>query len=274
MKEKFIFREMLREIKELADQKGNVLTEEEVRSFFADAGLEEEQLKLVFDYLDGQNIQILGYTEKQENPEEEAKEWSEEESEYLSFYEEELQNIREISEEEKIQLFCDAAQGDALAKGRLIEVYLPTVARIAREYEKKELPLGDLIQEGNVGLMMAVDDLHGITRILDADTFLERQIREAMKEAMELQRDSRHAGDEIAGRVNHLNEAIQNLEEDLERKISIEELSAYLEMPTEEIQDILRMAGDEIELESPHHHGHSHGHSHEESHSCRHQETE
>ena len=58
-------------------------------------------------------------------------------------------------------------------------------------------------------------------------------------------------------RVNYLNEAIKNLEEDLEHKVSIEELSAYLEMSEEEIQDILRMAGDEIEIEDPHHH-HTH----------------
>ena len=56
-------------------------------------------------------------------------------------------------------------------------------------------------------------------------------------------------GEGIVSRVNHLNEAVQNLEQDLEHKVSAEELSAYLEMPLEEIRDILRISGDQIELE-------------------------
>lgn len=260
MKEKFIFREMLREIKEIADQKGNVLTEEEVRNFFEDAGLEEEQIKLIFRYLVDQNIRILGYEEQEDTNgnEEEQQVWQEEETEYLSFYEEELEKIQEASEEEKRRFLQDAIQGDALAKGRLVELYLPTVAEIAREYQKKELPIGDLIQEGNIGLMIAVESLSETTQMSEADVFFKDQIRKAIEEAMEQQRDIRHAGEEIVGRVNHLNEAIQNLEEDLEHKVSIEELSAYLEMPIEEIEDILRMAGDEIEMEDEDHHRHLH----------------
>lgn len=263
MKEKFVFREMLKEIKELADQKGNVLTEEEVRNFFQDSHFNDEQMKMIFEYLAGQNIQVLGYEEQHENLEEDLAEWAGQESEYLSFYEEELQNIQIASQEEKIEVIQSVMRGDAMAKVRLIEMYLPIVAKIAKEYEKKELPLGDLIQEGNIGLMMAVDGLSGTARILEADMFLQSQIRGAIEEAIEMQRDSRHAGEEIAERVNYLSEAIHNLEEELEHKVSVEELSAYLEIPTDEIEDILRMAGDEIEMEGNEHHQHHHGHHHE-----------
>ena len=55
-------------------------------------------------------------------------------------------------------------------------------------------------------------------------------------------------GDKVAQKVNHLCEAVHNLEEDLEQKVSVDELSAYLDMPMEEIKDILRMAGDEIDV--------------------------
>ena len=54
--------------------------------------------------------------------------------------------------------------------------------------------------------------------------------------------------EKIAERVNHLGEAVRNLSRDLGRKVSMEELSVYLEMPLEEICDILRMAGDGIEV--------------------------
>ena len=100
MKEKFIFREMLKEIREIADQKGNVLTEEEVRSFFEDACPQEEQMKLIFDYLTGQNIRILGYEEKEtEDPAQQEEGFvitAQEESEYLSIYEEELKTFKKL----------------------------------------------------------------------------------------------------------------------------------------------------------------------------------
>ena len=60
MQNKIIFREMLSEIKKLADQKGNRLTREEVRDFFAKAGLNQEQLELIYDYLAGQKIEVEG----------------------------------------------------------------------------------------------------------------------------------------------------------------------------------------------------------------------
>ena len=138
-------------------------------------------------------------------------------------------------------------------------MYLPTVAKIARKYEKKELPLADLIQEGNVGLMLAADALEKSMDMEKAECFLTEQIKKSIEEAIAQQRDTRRAAEEIAGRVNYLNEAIHNLEEDLEHKVSLEELSAYLEMPADEIEDILRMAGDEIEMET---HSHAHPHKH------------
>ena len=75
-------------------------------------------------------------------------------------------------------------------------------------------------------------------------------IRKAMEEAVEMSQDKKDLDDEIVGRVNHLNESILSLEEDLGHKVSMSELSAYLEMPLEEIKDVLRMAGDEMKDKS------------------------
>ena len=68
MQERYIFREMLSEIKELADQKGNVLTLDEVKDFFKNAHLTDEQLNMVCVYLIGEKIRVEGYEgpEKQE----------------------------------------------------------------------------------------------------------------------------------------------------------------------------------------------------------------
>ena len=68
-------------------------------------------------------------------------------------------------------------------------------------------------------------------------------------DAIHANEETKKSNEGIVSRVNHLNEAIHNLEEELEHKVSVDELSAYLEMPAAEIEDVLRMSGDQIEIE-------------------------
>lgn len=265
MRERIIFREMLSEIKALADERGSCLKVEEVQDFFRNAHLNEEQMKLVYEYLISQKIQVAGYApgdsnesgskepvcQAQKSPAEETKAggtW-EDRDEYVQMYLQDLESILPADEDEEHDLFVRAAQGDSLAKSRIVELHLRTVYEVAQTYRMGELPLGDLIQEGNVALMMAVDQL-SVMEDLDAyRSWIYRAVSEAMEEAVSEQQDMRQMDEEIAGRVTHLNEAVKNLERDLEHKVTLEELSAYLEMPVEEIKDILRMAGDEIEVQ-------------------------
>lgn len=249
MQERIIFREMLSEIKELADEKGNRLTVEEIRDFFSNAHLTEEQLAMIYEYLAGQKIQVAGYerADGKEQPEEqEAGNLTEDE--YTKMYLEELESIVPASDEEEEKLFLLAAAGDAAARSRLAELYLKLVCEIAHTYAYGGLSAGDLIQEGNVALMLALNDLEVMESLQAYREKLYRAVSEAMEEALTEQKDIKDLDEQIAERVNHLNESVQNLERDLEHKVSVAELSAYLEMPMEEIRDILRMAGDEIEI--------------------------
>lgn len=105
-----------------------------------------------------------------------------------------------------------------------------------------------MIQEGNVALVLALEELEFSGKLEDYQNFLYEKIREAMEDALSEGQDLKDMGDKVAQKVNHLSEAVHNLEEDLEHKVSVDELSAYLDMPVEEIRDILRMAGDEIDV--------------------------
>lgn len=249
MQERIIFREMLSEIKELADQKGGRMTLDEVKEFCASAHLEEAQLALVCEYLEEQKIQVEGFVSSKgprEMPEEEPEELTE--NLYMEMYQEELEEISEVTEEEEEKLFLLAAAGDAAARSRLAQLYLKMVCDMARTYRYGSLPVSDLIQEGNVALLLALNDLEVMDRLQDYREWLYRKVGEAMEDALREQNDLRDLDEQIAQRVNHLNESIHNLERDLEHKVSVAELSAYLEMPMEEIRDILRMAGDEIDI--------------------------
>ena len=250
MQERIIFREMLSEIKALADTKGNRLTVEEVQDFFSNAGLNEEQFSLVYAYLTEQKIEIEGYeaeSEKSAFQEQEADDLTEDA--YMQMYLEDLKGIPAVTEEEEEKLFMLAAAGDGASKNRLVEIYLRMVCDVAYTYSYGGVSPNDLIQEGNVALMLALNDLEIMEGLEAYREYVYGAIRKAMEETLTEQQDFRDMDEKIAERVNHLNESVKNLERDLERKVSIEELSAYLEMPIGEIRDILRMAGDKIEIE-------------------------
>lgn len=257
MQERYIFRELLSEIKELADQKGNRLTVEEVRDFFRNSHLTEDQLQMVYAYLEGEKIQVLGYQSSEKEAEEEKQDEGEieepyVESDYLEVYQEEIDGIKKVSSEEELRLFQMAAAGDSAAKNRLTEQYLRTVYDLSRTFAFGPIARGDLIQEGNVALMLALEELEFADKLEEYQSFLYEKISKAMESALNEVQDLQELNEKVAQRVNHLSEAIHNLETELEHKVSLEELSAYLDMPVEEMKAILNMAGDEIDVEGYH----------------------
>lgn len=262
MKQKIIFREMLSEVKALADSKGNQLTVQEIDDFFANTHLEKEQMELIYEYLKSQMIQVIGYDKenakasaiisgKENAPEETVDSVEDNKARWggIELYLEELEQIEKIDTKEELLLFQKAVSGDAVAKNRVIELYLPMVCELAGDFEGEDYLVEDLIQEGNIGLMMAVEKLEGSNSLAAFQAQLMNSVNQYMQDILKEQKDFREMGKGIAQKVNHLSEAIHNLEEELEHKVSVEELSAYLEMPMEEIKDILKMAGDELEVE-------------------------
>lgn len=281
MQEKIIFREMLSELKAYADTKNNVLSKEEIKEFFKNAHLTDEQYEFIYEYLGSQKIAVEGYQKAASVPDEapdrevleESSQASREEDDFLKMYLEDLaaSNIEEISEEEELALFNQAADGDAMAKSRLIEQNLKRVYDLVMEYSNTQLPKSDLIQEGNVGLILVMDALKRQKTLSGYREYMKKEIIQVLDDAEQEQKDFKHDDQQIVEQVNYLNEAIRNLEVDLERKVSLEELSAYIEMPAEEIKAILKMAGDEIEL-TDNGHQHQDGHHHHEG--CHHGQDE
>lgn len=263
MQNKIIFREMLSEIKILADKKGNCLTQKEVKDFFADAHLEEEQFKLIYEYLDSQKIKVEGFESENKGGGPKEKGETEytamdkvsegEEMPHISFLEmylNDVENVQPLSGQEEFELFEAAAAGDRKAARRLTEQGLKMVYELSMTYVGAQLPQEDLIQEGNMGLIFALEAIQKQESLEKYRACIFEAVRRAMEKAIEDSQDVIDMDEEIAGRVNHLNEAILNLEQDLGHKVSVEELSVYLEMPLEEIQDILRMAGDEMKMKA------------------------
>lgn len=260
MEQRIIFREMLSEIKELADKKENELTVQEINDFFSNTHLEQEQLELVYEYLKSQKIRVIGYEKKSEQAgalfgetEEETAEGQgiegQDRWEGMRIYLDELERIEKIEPREELLLFQRAVSGEQEARKRLAELYLPMVCELAGDYEGEEILVEDFIQEGNMGLLLTLEKMEAADSLAAFQAQLMNGVNQHMQKVLREQKDIQDMGKGIAKKVDHLSQAIHNLEEELEHRVSVEELSAYLEMPVEEIKNILKMAGDELKVE-------------------------
>lgn len=243
MDNKIIFREILSDIKKTADEAGNVITQGEIRRLLEDLPLEEEHFRLIYDYLAEQDIRVV---ESEEDAEELVRE---QEQKCLSMYLEELTELESDESEDDHELMRRVMEGEKEARERLIESYLPLICEMAGGYQGTDLPAEDLIQEGNLGLLTAMNSLQEFDSPAACRAHILNEINRAMEQAINSSQEKHRQDEGIVSRVNHLNEAVKNLERDLEHKVSATELSAYLEMPLEEIRDILRMSGDQIDIE-------------------------
>lgn len=266
MNDKIIFREMLTEIGELAQAKNNKLTVDEIKGYFKEISLSDKQMELVYSYLEANKIEIEGHKKndnmkmfevKEEAKEQEIVESDEAPSQqiqdsdanrYLEMYLEELDILPVVSEKDKIALLNQAISGDSLAKSKMIEIYLKEVVEIAKNYVGKGILISDLIQEGNIGLMLAMDKIADVREVGEVDEVLREGIVSAIENVIEENEFIHIAKKQIVSKVNFLNEGVNNLEEELGRTVSIEELAKYMEMSEEEVRDIIRVSDDEIKV--------------------------
>lgn len=227
----------------VAKGQGNQITIDEVKEYFSDIDLTEEQMELVFDYLLSQKVVVKGYIKMTEAVEEKVT-YTEEEEAYLEEYLNDLQAFKKAADGEKDMLFQSLLGGDASAKNRLTEIYLTEVIDIAKEMYHPEIFLGDMIQEGNVGLILGMDM---ISDVETANDTIVNQVKQCMQMLIEEQTEVASRDKKMVEKVTLLDESIKTLTEELGRKVSIDELAVYMGMTEDEIEDILRLMGEEAE---------------------------
>lgn len=227
MSGKLQFREKLKGILELGIEQNRVLSTEDVEKYFEEDCLSEEQMELVYDYLLSQKIAVNGYIKKGgtllgAEKEEGRTALSEADKDYLEEYREELKSMRPLN-----------------AKEERLQQYFPRVIEIAEELYTPEFFIGDLIQEGNVGLMTA------LAKGQASDGEIVEGIRQSMQMLMEEQRELKRRDEKMVQQVAALDESLKDLTEELGRKPTLEELALYMELTEDEISDILRLTGED-----------------------------
>ena len=254
MNEQELFIKKLSGIDTFATKKDGVLTETEIRQYFDGIALSPEQWEMVYTYLQTKRIHIAG---RKTNPQivlqpEDLGTASDEpmldEDEVFQMYLEDLKSIAPAADGEERHLFNLVQQGDANAVKRLSELYLYTVMAIAKEYAKGSLPIGDLIQEGNLGLLTGISMLAERPDGTSEGDYLVGSIREAIELYVLEQGDQSQVGKKAAEKADKMLEAVKKLEDELEHKVSKEELSAFMEIPVEEIDEVIRLSGKDLGL--------------------------
>ncbi len=167
---------------------------------------------------------------------------SSEEEEYLRDYEASLAGIPAETERERESLWVRYDSGDGTASARLTELYLPETVKIARELHREEYFIGDLIQEGNMCLIAALEQ--GRPENMPGHQWLTDVIRQGIGRWIAEQREQKYQDESLVEQVRKLEAAIRELSDDEQRDYSVAELSAFLDMDEEEIRSVLSLTGD------------------------------
>ena len=240
MNQEMEFAARLENIRKLAKEQGGLIQEKQVRDAFADMHFDEDQMKLVFDYLAGQKIGIG----EPLNPEDYL---SQEEISYLDSWLESLSGLNDLTDGEKEAVTLSAMAGEADAKRRLTEIYLPQVADIAKLYAGQGALLEDLIGEGNVALAMAVEMLQSVQNASEAEGLIGSMIMEAMENHIAENVQQKETGEKIADKVNRVADQARELAESLGRKVTLSELADETGMSLFDLKEAVDLSGDAIE---------------------------
>ena len=143
-----------------------------------------------------------------------------------------------LSEDEERDLGCKSASGDEDARRKLEEGNLRLVVSLAKHYTGRGITLMDLIQEGNVSLMLALDELKSAE---EAHGKIMEEVRAGMQMLIEEQTEVKRRDHTLLEKYTDLDDNIKKLKEETGRDVTIEEVSAFLDMPEEEINDILNL---------------------------------
>lgn len=164
---------------------------------------------------------------------------------YYHLYLEELKTIPPCTDEERRSLLDRLTIGELAARDRLIEGHLILALAVAKDYRDKGLPMSDLVQEANLALTMAVSGYAGGDFLAAA----KEQITAALEAALREQKAERELGEDMAARVNVLQEVSRVMAEELGREATVEELAARMQMTAEDIKKIMKLAVDALSVD-------------------------
>ncbi|WP_170311533.1 RNA polymerase sigma factor RpoD [Vallitalea okinawensis] len=248
-------KEKMRQIIEIAKKKKNVLEYTEIMDFFQDLNLNPDQIDKIYEYLESQGIDVLGIIDAEEEEEEEdINDISLPEGinidDPVRMYLKEIGKVPLLSADEEVKLAKRMEEGDQIAKQKLAEANLRLVVSIAKRYVGRGMLFLDLIQEGNLGLIKAVEKFD-YTKGYKFSTYATWWIRQAITRAIADQARTIRIPVHMVETINKLIRVSRQLLQELGREPSPEEIAEEMDLPVQKVREILKIAQEPVSLETP-----------------------
>ena len=265
------FSEKLVELLEFAKKKKNVLEYQEISDFFKDQPLDADQMEKVFDFLEASGVDVLRITENADSlilDDDIVMENLDDEEEVeldkidlsvpegvsiedpVRMYLKEIGKVSLLTAEEEIELAKRMEEGDEAAKKRLAEANLRLVVSIAKRYVGRGLLFLDLIQEGNLGLIKAVEKFD-YRKGYKFSTYATWWIRQAITRAIADQARTIRIPVHMVETINKLIRVSRQLLQELGREPSPEEIAEEMDMSVDRVREILKISQEPVSLETP-----------------------
>ncbi len=256
--------EKLKELVEIAKKKKNMLEYQEINDFFQSMALNAEEFEKILDCLEANNIDVLRISDDDDDEEILLDDEEEIEVEKIDLsvpdgvsiedpvrmYLKEIGKVPLLSAEEEIELAKRMELGDQEAKKRLAEANLRLVVSIAKRYVGRGMLFLDLIQEGNLGLIKAVEKFD-YRKGYKFSTYATWWIRQAITRAIADQARTIRIPVHMVETINKLIRVSRQLLQELGREPSPEEIAAEMNMPVDRVREILKISQEPVSLETP-----------------------
>lgn len=240
MNEQEEFLKKINELTELALDQENVIFEDQLYMIFPEVKGDSTKLDIIKSFLNEKKIGLNKKLELNELI-------TEDEKNYLDFYLEELKEIEELSKGEREGYLLSAMAGDEDAKLKIINDSLKNVVDISRLYAGQGVLVEDLIGEGNLALISALDFLGSCENASDAETFLSSRVMDAMQDLVAANMDESSSEEKLLKKVEKVSKAAKELSEAYRRKVTVDELALESKMSRKYIIEALKLTANKIE---------------------------
>jgi RNA polymerase primary sigma factor len=179
-----------------------------------------------------------------------TKQYTNRESQSLDKYLQEIGKVDLLTPDEEIELAKKIKNGDQRALDQLVKANLRFVVSVAKQYQNQGLSLGDLINEGNLGLIKAAkrfDETRGFKFISYGVWWIRQSILQALAEQSRIVRLPLNR----VGQLNKISKAYSNLEQEYEREPSATELAKELDMDLTDVSDTLKISARHVSMDAP-----------------------